>query len=134
MYLSKRRHNPEEYESSEFCVICCYCYEPCYCPSGMCAVRLAFGAFNVPSAANCLSSFMELHRRKFCNNHLEHRTTGERADTMLNFSSESGCSAAYTALPQAVVSVPLCTNVFYLQLTHFDYSIWHTAYGNMFRS
>lgn len=24
MYLLKRRHNPEDFESSEFCVICCY--------------------------------------------------------------------------------------------------------------
>lgn len=78
----------------------------------MCAVRLAFGAFSVPSATNCLSSFMELHRRKFCNNQLEHSTTGERADTMLNLSSEPGCSAADTMLHQAVESVPLCTNIF----------------------
>jgi hypothetical protein len=90
----------------------------------MCAVRLAFGAFNVPSAANCFLSYMELHRRKFCNNQLEHRTTGERADTMLNFSSEPGCSAVYTTLYQAVVSVPLCTNIFYYSWHNFT-----TLYG-----
>jgi len=85
----------------------------------MCAVRLAFGAFNVPSAANCLSSFMELHRQKSCNNQLEHKTTGERADTMLNFSSEPCCSSTYITLYQAVVSLPLCTNIFYCSSHNF---------------
>jgi hypothetical protein len=101
-------HNPEYFESSDFCVICCYSYE--LCPSGMCAVRVAFGAFNVPSAANCLPSFMELHRQKFCNNQLEHRTTGERAHTVLNLSSEPSCSAADPTLHHAVMLVPLCSN------------------------
>jgi len=53
-------------------VACAYVIQP---HKGMCAVRVAFEAFSVPSTANCLSSFMELHRRKFCNNQLEHRTT-----------------------------------------------------------
>jgi hypothetical protein len=49
----------------------------------MCAVRVEFGNFQVPSAtANCTSAFMELQRQKFCNNQLEHRTTGERIDAV----------------------------------------------------
>lgn len=71
-------------------------------------MRLAFGAFNVPSEANCLSSFMELNRRKFCNNQLEYRTIGERADTMLSLSSEPHCSAG-----------ALYTNMFYYSLHSF---------------
>jgi hypothetical protein len=92
-------------------------------------VRVAFGAFDVPSAANCLPSFMELHRQKFCNNQLEHRTTGERAHTMLNLSSEPGCSAADTTLHQAVMLVPLCTNVFCYSKHNFI-----ALNGNMLRS
>ncbi|XP_023702361.1 uncharacterized protein LOC111861760 [Cryptotermes secundus] len=39
---------------------------------GMCAVRIDFGAFHVPSTAKCKSAFMELQKRKFCNSQLDH--------------------------------------------------------------
>jgi hypothetical protein len=48
----------------------------CAFSPGMCAVRLEFGAFHMPSTADCKSAFMELQKRKFCNNQLDHSTTG----------------------------------------------------------
>lgn len=63
---------PDTQLSSSQPSACAYVIHP---RNGMCAVRLAFGAFNVPSAANCMSSFLEVHGQRFCNNQLEHRTT-----------------------------------------------------------
>lgn len=43
----------------------------------MCAVRLEFGSFHVPSEGdNCTSGFLELQRRRFCEDQLDHRSTG----------------------------------------------------------